>query len=306
MPRHILHVGFPKCGSTALQGWFAAHPDVAFAHSRLTGYYSTVDFARRTALGESEPEVIVTSHEDFVVPLAQIPVSEYRPPADISVQRERVCLRLRDLHPDADVLIVTRGYHGVLTSTYADYVGRGGTLGRSELLGLRGAGQSENDVEATFDYDAVVSLYERVFGPERVLVMPYELLRDDPGEFVRQLEERFGVGNSGRIPERLRVSISPAELTWYPRLSRFVHRASAPLGRHRNRVVEMYRVLLKRRKLRRLAQALARVTPPSMNLPPPKISSEMLDRFYPRAAQLVARPAYAPYRSEYVDGTSIS
>jgi len=301
MPRHILHVGFPKCGSTALQFWFEAHPDIVFAHNRLTGYRSTVDFARKTALAESEPEVVVTSCEDFVIPL-----SDFRPGVEIAVQRERVCLRLRELYPDADVLIVTRGYHGVLTSTYAYYVRKGGTLGRSELLRLSELGHSDDDVEDAFDYDAVVSLYERVFGPERVLVMPYELLRDDPGEFVRQLEERFGVGNSGRIPERLRVSISPAELTWYPRLSRFVHRASAPLGRHRNRVVEMYRVLLKRRKLRRLAQALARVTPPSMNLPPPKISSEMLDRFYPRAAQLVARPAYAPYRSEYVDGTSIS
>ena len=301
MPRHILHVRFPKCGSTALQFWFEAHPDIVFAHNRLTGYRSTVDFARKTALAESEPEVVVTSCEDFVIPL-----SDFRPGVEIAVQRERVCLRLRELYPDADVLIVTRGYHGVLTSTYAYYVRKGGTLGRSELLRLSELGHSDDDVEDAFDYDAVVSLYERVFGPERVMVMPYELLRDDPGAFVCQLEERFGVRSSGGLPERVNVAISPAEITWYPRFSRVVDRGSKVLGRYRKLVIEQYRVALDKGAMRGLAQALARATPPSLNRAPPKITSETLDRYYPRAAQLVARPAYAPYRSEYIDGIPIS
>jgi hypothetical protein len=299
MPRHILHVGFPKCGSTAMQNWFEAHPDIVFAHSRLTGYYSTADFARRTEITKPEPEVIVTSCENWVIP-------NFRPTVDIAVLRERLCVRLHDLYPEALVLIVTRGYHDVLRSMYAGYVGRGGTLGRSELLRPKELGHSDHDIEDAFDYDAVVALYERVFGPERVLVMPYELFRDDPGEFLRQLEEAFGIGSYGRIPERVNVAISPAEITWYPRFSRVVDRGSKILGQRRSRFVERYHGLLEHGAFRRLARALARVTPPSVNLPPPDITSETLERLYPRAAQLVARPAYAHYRSEYVDAISIS
>jgi hypothetical protein len=301
LPRHVIHVGFPKCGSTALQGWFAAHPDIAFAYDRLMGCDSAVAFARQTALAELEPEVVVTSCEDFAIPL-----SDFRPPVDITVQRERVCTRLNALLPDALVLIVTRAYGSMLTSTYAHYVRKGGTLSRPELFRLGEAGAPERGVEDYYDYDAVVSLYERAFGPERVLVMPYELLRDDAGEFVRQLEERLGVASSGGLPPRVNVAISLAELTWYPRFSRLVYRAAAPLGRYRYRVVERYVAVLDRLALRKVAEALARATPPLLNRPPPKISAEVLDRCHPRARRLVARPAYIPYRAEYGAASSIS
>jgi hypothetical protein len=261
------------------------------------GYDSAVAFARQTALAEPEleTEVVVTSCEDLAMPL-----SDFRPAVDVAVQRERVCLRLRALFPDALVLIVTRGFSGVLASTYAHYVRKGGTLGRSELFRPSEPGEPAPGVEDYFDYDAAVSLYERVFGPENVLVMPYELLRDDPAEFVRQMEDRFGIRSSSAVPPRANVTISPAELTWYPRFTRLVYRASAPLGRYRQRVIERYLAVLDRLALRRLAEALARATPPFINRPPSDLPAETLDRCQPRASRLVTRPAYAPYPAEYL------
>lgn len=295
MPRHLIHVGFPKCASTSLQGWFDAHPSITFAYDRLAGYDSAVAFARQIALAQSTEEVIVTSSEYLVVP-----TSDFRASVDVAEQRRRVCMRLRAMFPDALVLIVTRGYHGVLASSYAQYVRKGGTLGRSQLFGPNEEEDSGLGVEDYFDYDATVSLYERVFGPEQVLVMPYELLRDDAREFTGKLEDRLGIRRSGRCPARRNVAVSPAELTWYPRVSRLVNRASAPLGQRQHRVIGRYLGALDRLAIRRVAQALARATPSFMNQPQPELPSEVLDRCYARACRLVARPAYAPYRAEYV------
>jgi hypothetical protein len=295
MPRHLIHVGFPKCASTALQGWFDAHPGIAFAYDRLAGYESAVGFARRTAVTGSERDVVVTSCEDFVIPL-----SDFRPSVDVVEQRRRVCVRLRALFPDAVVLIVTRGFRGLLASTYAHYVRNGGTLGRSQLFGHNDEHDIEYGVEDYFDYDAVITLYERVFGPERVLVMPYELLRDDARAFAGELEDRLDIPRSGRCPARLNIAVSPAELNWYPRFTRLAYRAGAPLGRYGQRIVDRYLGALDRLAFRRVAEALARVTPAFMNRSQPDLPSEVLDRCYPRARRLVARSAYAPYRAEYV------
>lgn len=301
MPRHLIHVGFPKCASTALQGWFDAHPSICFAYDRLVGYESGVAFARQTAVAGSKQDVVVTSCEDFVIPL-----SDFRPSVDIAEQRRRVCVRLRALFPDALVLIVTRGFRGLLASSYAHYVRNGGTLGRSQLFRLNDEQHIQYGVEDYFDYDAAVSLYEHVFGAERVLVMPYELLRNDAQAFAGELEDRLGIRRSGRCPARLNVAVSPAELCWYPRLTRLANRVAAPLGRYEQRMVDRYLGELDRLAFRRTAEALSRMTPSGMNRPPPELPSEVLDRCYPRARRLVARPAYAPYRAEYVTIASSS
>src|SRR3954467_7065515 len=70
MTRHLIHIGFPKAGSTFLQHWFAAHPQIAYAkggNAGIEGAFAIVD----AALSPAAPQRWrVTSAEALTAPLA--------------------------------------------------------------------------------------------------------------------------------------------------------------------------------------------------------------------------------------------
>jgi hypothetical protein len=85
----------------------------------------------------------------------------------------------------------------------------GGHLSIADHDRCRGA-----NIDAIFDYDEALRLYEDAFGPENVIVLPFELLRDDAPAFLAALSAGWPAGVAGPpAPERL---AHPAELDWYP------------------------------------------------------------------------------------------
>jgi hypothetical protein len=299
MPHHVIHVGFRKCASTALQAWFAAHPDIAYLPEQFGGYRGTMDLLAGAWAEGAIPDVLVTSCEDFTEP----PTPGESSAADLAAAREWVCNRLRTLFRPATVLIVTRSHDSVLPSWYAQYIRGGGpqSLRALDRRRRRGLGAPAQDV---YDYDGVIALYERAFGADHVCVMPYELLRDDPARFISQLEDVLGVPHRQLTPPHVYPSISPTELNWYRRWS-FVASLAGFCGPYGRRVLHRYQRALARGTLRPLATALARFTPAALNPPPPIESPEVLERCRARAAALVTRPGYAPYRDEYLGGPAL-
>jgi Sulfotransferase family len=278
--RHLLHIGYPKTGSNALRAWFAAHPQVAFEDGAIAGFPTVYDIATSGAAAGPEVRCRVTSGEGLATPHPDVgrpSVGYGRPAAAVAAAQARVCADLAALFPNASVLIVTRGFRSMILSAYSQYVRTGGTLGF--------AGFCATGLEAVWDYDRLIALYEAAFGAESVIVLPWEGLRDDPAAFARTLADHLGLDSPGPSLPAVNAAVSPAALAWFPRLARRLPPrlfARAAAGR----------------RLEALARLLQRLSP----LPLPSeaaIPASVLAGLDAAAARLRTRPAFAPYVRDY-------
>ena len=66
MARHLIHVGYPKTGSTFLQAWFERHPELRYSPGGLGGFHSVYEIARLSSRGAYK--YYVTSCEELSTP----------------------------------------------------------------------------------------------------------------------------------------------------------------------------------------------------------------------------------------------
>jgi hypothetical protein len=303
MRGHLIHIGYPKAASTALQAWFGSHPQLAYKPGGIASHYSAPEISRRSALPtEDHVRWLVTSTESLVVPRrdARADESVYEP---IVVRRRRVCRRLRAMFGGATILVVTRGFQAIIASGYSQYVRTGGTAPIEKLYRDAGDGPQWEGMrpEDYFDYDGTVAMYADTFGQENVIVLPSELLRDDSRAFLGRLEERLGIDTHEVNPPWLNESLSGPELYWYPRFSAALARATAHLGRPGAAVFNRYRARIGGDALRRPVDALARLAPSRSVDRQQQLPPRLVERCRGRAASFADDPVYAPYADEYLN-----
>lgn len=291
MTPHLLHVGYPKAGSTFLQAWFDAHPQLAHHYGAIAGFRDMHAIAREGAT-RAAVRYRVTSNEEFCAPRPDAGGNavDYEQPRELGVAESqlRVCSMLAGLFPNATVLIVTRGFRSMIVSSLSQYARSGGTIDPYELLR-----SSANEPDPRWDYDRLIGAYRRAFGEGNVIVMPYELLRDDAGAFTRTLAERLGIDPHPPLRERVNESLSPVEIAWYPRLTRFMRRIPS------RRLYDRYIAAALRNDLRRpiaWLDRLARRTP----LTAAAIPDELVNAYRGLAESLRGDPLFAPYAAEYL------
>jgi hypothetical protein len=298
-PRHLIHVGYPKAGTHFLQRWFAANPHILYAHGGLAGYRSVYDLADAAALPAADPAPAwrITSSETLVAPLEYLSTRRVGAPHEHASAEAQAaaCETLASIYPDAHILIVTRGFRAMLFSSYSQAVRAGGDMPFSLLQNARAEDSWKG--EHAWNYDHLVSLYREAFNG-RVILLPYELLRDDPAAFVNELSAALSIppfaGDSGRVYE----SLSPAELAWLPGIARLVHRAPLPQGA-KQKLFDAYKKRIGGRALRSLARTLQKLSPrpgPSADM----IPEDVVSFFRGHARSFAALPLYQPYRDEYL------
>ena len=296
MSGHLIHIGFPKAGSTSLQEWFRRHPELVFKPGRLGGYDYLWNMVAQSAQDSGQDlRWHVSSLESLVVP----PPSnfrDFRTLGSLSARRDHLCRTLQAISGGATILIVTRGFKGLLASFYSLYVRNGGVRSLKGMLA-----ELEPVLTTAFDYDAVVRLYGDAFGPANVLVLPYELLRDDPAQFLGILQQQLGLELASEPIPHLNRSLSPAELYWYPAFSRLADRVSRRLGRRNDRAFDFYRERITGPDLRRTIEVLSRAAPALAVHAEREVPPAAVERFRNRAASLAALPAYAGYHAEYLN-----
>jgi hypothetical protein len=286
---HLIHVGYPKTGSNFLRRWFGAHPQLAYRAGALAGYRNVYEMLRDAVVPRKGILYRVTSSEGFTAPrrdagqAIQRPYDDWEDPTEAQAS---ACSSLASLFPNAHVLIVTRGFRSMILSSFSQYARCGGDATLEELL--RGP-----LIEDAWDYDRVVGMYRNAFGADNVMVMPYELLRDDAEHFVRKIEERLGLAHCPTPPERMNTSLSPVEMYWYPRISRAVRRL--PIGSR-----------LKRVYLRgtfangfRPAIALLQRIRPGTPVTPDAIPDHVIAAYRVKAQTLRHNPLYTAYARDY-------
>lgn len=294
---HLIHIGFPKTGSNALRAWFRSHPQLEYADGGIAGFHNVFQLAKRGAVPRAGVRHYVTSAEHLSVPTANAGDPVHTVDRDgwveIPQAQSAACDLLAGLFGSARILCVTRGFRSMVLSSYSQFVRAGGTLGLTEFCDSIHANPSGN----VWHYDRVLALYRHAFAPAQVRFMPYELLRDDPARFTRELEDWLGLDRSDVLPRRINTAVASEALVWYPRITRAV--LAAPIGRGLRRL--LYRWHLERtmsdgyRQPMRIAHALF----PSAPIRAADIPGTCLDAFRGKADALREDPLYEPYADDY-------
>lgn len=288
MSGHLIHVGFPKTGSTFLRRWFREHPQLTYLEGGIAGFGNVYEIARAAVASQMDVRYRVTSSESFTAPHRDTGRDHqgHDNAIDPALSQENVCGLLAQLFPNASVLIVTRGFRSMIFSSFSQYVRSGASVTLEKFV-------THPLIERPWDYDRIIGLYRSAFGTEKVLVMPYELLRDDVDRFVRALEERLGLAHHAATYGRMNPALSPAEMYWYPRVNRLVE--GLPIG---SRLKRIYARGIFRNRFRAAAAMLQRFRP-GTPVSAAAIPEQLIAAYRAKAQTLRENPLYAPYANDY-------
>ncbi|MEO1776333.1 MAG: hypothetical protein AAFS07_15400 [Pseudomonadota bacterium] len=206
----LLHVGLHKCASTWLQRRVFHDPALGFAapwgpqaHTAVTSFVTVDPIAfdpieTRARLERALPEATggmpVFSHEAL----------SSRPHHGL-FYAPQVAERLKAVFPEGRLLIVLREQRRLIFSLYGEHVRNGGRCTMREFIGAGDEAEGWDHLCRLpfFEFDRLVGMYCDVFGADRVLALPLEMLPADPEGFVTRLYtfaelERREVGTETR------------------------------------------------------------------------------------------------------------
>lgn len=290
---HLLHVGYPKTGSKFLQRWLQAHPDIAFSPWGIAGFGDAHALMAAAAL--PPPAWHATSHEALLTPLAQIDdfgAGQGAIALPTRSSQEAACAMMAGLFPGAQVLIVTRGYESLIRSFYAELVVGGATYGFGDFCeALLAQAEAGADV---FHFDAAIESYAAAFGEERLLVLPYELLRDRPDDFLGAIEARLAIRPLRMPADRVRPSPSEPRLAAYRRMTGWVRAVPGPAGL-RQRFGRSYVAALRTGRLGGVAAAFEGRGEPLGAVP-----ARLVEAFAGRSERLRGHPLYRDWAADYL------
>lgn len=201
----FIHIGFPKAGSTSVQevlgdpaSGFLPHNGVRLRHANDVKNPRIVDYLVHCHDFEFRPEHVRQAAQETLGGVraeGMVPVvsSERLVGHWISggYDSARLADRIHQVWPDARIFIVFREQRAMINSVYRQYVKKGGGRKFAELVKPRGHGHGRSPGFSLrfFKYDQVVSYYQDLFGRDRVLALPMEMLRTSPGLFFQRMTE---------------------------------------------------------------------------------------------------------------------
>jgi hypothetical protein len=256
----LIHIGYHKTGSSWLQRFlFSAKARAGFTAfgkgregpiNTLIVSPNALDFDPETARTRFAELVEGAQRDGFTPVVSSERLSGH--PMSGGYDSKELAKRLAAVFPDARVLIVIREQRDMVLSTYRQYVKAGGAWRLAQFLDPPVDTRVRVPLydPAHFAYHRLIRTYQRLYGEERVLVLPYEMFRSEPVPFVSRvarfaevslddafldsmpLDARPNVASSmaatgvKRIVNRLvaRSDVNPAPLVDAPRLESFVRR----------------------------------------------------------------------------------
>lgn len=227
MANILLHIGFPKSGSTYLQRWFEEHPEIYFQPKYIAGgFYHAWELAKHAQQSNKTPKHFVLSCEDLTLWKSQPNIYGLRGTQSYNYKQyqENICVSLKGIYPTAKILIVTRGYEAVFSSVYAQYLASAGTYTFKEM-----STELWEMFTTMFDYTRVIELYRSKFDAANVIVLPFELLRDKPEQFLQLIEREMDVSPSFKFSNaKVNAAYDRKTLTAYRNASVLVYKLLKP------------------------------------------------------------------------------
>lgn len=264
----LVHIGYPKCGSTWLQseifngsdpnirplfpsyvneyGYFKSGGDIFYSPPvpvlgktmskyAYTGLFD-VDLAKQQIVERSEPgaKITVLSNEAWV-----------GHPFSGGVQYGEYAQRIKDTVPDAKILITVRAQERMILSAYAHFIVQaGGRCSLRQFLTSTAHNQIPWPSPHFYCYHYLIERYVSLFGRENVLVVPFELLTQrGVADFLAPIYDFLGLPGPDRS---LRPDAKNArDYRRYVLLSRlrFLNLIAAPMPANGNTGWSAFRLL---------------------------------------------------------------
>lgn len=220
----LLHAGFAKTATTTLQeGLFDHHPDIGFLGrtrdgrplDRLIHRISREDSiaydhaAVRDALAETIDRL--PAERRLLISCENLSLYEVG-------DRGLVAARLARLFPNATVLFTIRNQNALLSAWYIQkmkkYVKGGHWLSLEEYVRLKNK-EPHRSIMGDLDFAPRVFHYMKLFGDDRVEVLPYELLHSDRAAFAGRLADLIDIDAGAVEAELARQPLNPRLGTAY-------------------------------------------------------------------------------------------
>jgi len=127
--------------------------------------------------------------------------------------QKKVCSVLSTLYPGSSILIHNARIQGNNdVRLFSIHPGRG-VLHLDEMC-RQFADCVQTDAYHYYDFDYLIRLYSDALVKRNLIILPYELLRDDQSAFLTILEEKLGLEHIEPNFPRLNPSLSHEELYW--------------------------------------------------------------------------------------------
>lgn len=196
-PPVLIHVGYIKTGTTYLQNSFFSRPDSGL--ELAAGEATRAQTVQNILLADDynfDAAQIRNHMEDIALPVrarGNTPVwseeSLLGNPPSARYDGFSNARKIKAVFPDAQVLITIRRQQSIALSMFREYVLGDGTLPIGSFIGTGKEALSFTPIlrpEFLF-YDRAIRHYQELFGADRVLVLPQEMLARDPEQYVKML-----------------------------------------------------------------------------------------------------------------------
>jgi hypothetical protein len=203
----LVHVGYHKTASTWLQrrifsdeslGYLEVRPRTIIDQAFIVCNAFRFDpddahafFADWERDAEAKGATLVISHERLSGQ-PQMGYIDSRPIAD----------RIAATYPNAKILIVIREQRDMMLSVYKQHIMRFGKNTFDHMWRERTIREKRRPGPTydMFEYHLMIGYYQKLFGADRVLVLPFEMLKKDAVGFVGEIQKFAGLPAPADIP----------------------------------------------------------------------------------------------------------
>lgn len=293
MSKILLHIGFPKAGSSFLGDWFHKHPDIIFRDFSIGGFYNTQQLMDAAINKEAEIDKIrIVRDMRFTAPGSE----DFKNIKDIETAQTNIANTLVSLFPNAKVLIVTRGFEAAIKANYSQNIKEGGILSFNKFIDIH-----KNSKWLPFNYSYVIDLYIKLFGKENILILPYERLNKEPDLFIKKIESFLTINHFNYINKVINPSLTSKSIEFIRKLNKSIYFFLFIYGPFQKFAYKLYRKFISRFKTKSWNNIFIKTLaiPFGSNNTKYSIPEEIQNRFSDFSLCLKNNPEYSEFKNEY-------
>jgi len=213
-----IHIGYHKAASSWLQSFLFNNREIGFISPFLREeigemiiYPNGLEFSAGLCASVFREKI------ERAIASNLVPVISYERlsgnPHSGGYDSKEIADRLKQVFPDAKILIIIREQMSMIVSTYKQYIIEGGVCGPARYLKptVEGRGRLPFFSLNYFQYHRLIRYYIDLFGRNNVLVLPFELFRNNPDYFISKIAAFYSISPCNKqICRFFNVRINPS------------------------------------------------------------------------------------------------
>jgi hypothetical protein len=192
----VIHIGYPKTGTT----WFQNHFYPKLTNYRYLGRQLVFKHLIEPDIFSYDPSISKSKLEitgDNIVICEELLLGGIDIGYGNGSYIKEMALRLKQTFPNGKVVIFIRNQVDIIASWYYQYIRTGGSYSVKKFLyrkNMYNLFYKEYDLFSfkILEYDKIIDLYCSIFGKENIDIYLYEDFFNQKGSFIKDYRERYG------------------------------------------------------------------------------------------------------------------